>query len=118
MVVHKRSKPGNKNSLNEDFLMSVLADHLGYIWAGTSNSGLNKYNPKTGKFKVYKYNHTDNNSLSNNGVVSLCEDHNGNIWAGTWWGLNVLIEKAGSLIVYFMIPPTQTVYAGSCMDGI
>ena len=115
LVVHKRSKPGNKNSLNENFLMSVLADHLGYIWAGTSNSGLNKYNPKTGKFIVYKYNHNDNNSLSNNGVVSLCEDHNGHIWAGTWWGLNCLDTKSGKFNRLFHDPANPN---SLCQDAV
>ena len=104
IIVHFNRKPGYKNSLNEDFLMSVMADHLGYIWAGTSNSGINILNPNTGKFKVFDYNFNDTHSLSNNGVVCFCEDHYSNIWVGTWWGLNCFDRKSQKFKRYFHDP--------------
>jgi two-component sensor histidine kinase/ligand-binding sensor domain-containing protein len=112
IIIHHRHKPGNSNSLNEDFLMSVLADHEGFIWAGTNASGLNKYNPKTGEYKVYKYN-TGPHSISNNGVISLCEDHSGNLWLGTWWGLNRFDRKKETCIRYFNNPANPNSLCGN-----
>jgi ligand-binding sensor domain-containing protein/two-component sensor histidine kinase len=97
--VHYKNQTG-KNSLSNDFIRSLLEDHLGYIWIGTSNGGLNRLNPKTGEFKIYKHNPTDSNSLSNDGIVSLCEDKNGNLWIGTFWGLNYFDRKSEKFTRY------------------
>jgi len=103
IIIHHKRQSGKINSLNDDFLMSVMEDHEGYIWAGTNASGLNRYNPRTGEFKVFKYN-MSNYSISNNGVISLCEDHNGTLWAGTFWGFNRYDKKSGNFIRYFNDP--------------
>ncbi len=115
LVVHNRYKPGGKNCISENYVISTMADKEGYIWAGSSNSGLNKYDPKTGKFILYKFNHNDNHSLSNNGVVSLCEDHNGRIWVGTWWGLNCLDTKSGKFNRFFHDPANSN---SLCHDAV
>jgi two-component sensor histidine kinase/ligand-binding sensor domain-containing protein len=87
-IVHYRNEPGNNNSLAENFIRCVSRDNEGNIWAGTDNSGLNIYDPKSKRYKSLKYFTGDTNSISNNGVISICEDHNGIMWVGTWWGLN------------------------------
>jgi len=95
-IIHHSHIPGNINSLNENFLMSVMEDKEGFIWIGTNESGLNRYNPKTGEFKVFQHSHNDIHSLSNNGIVSLCQDHTGILWVGTFWGLNRFDRKNGT----------------------
>ena len=92
-IIRYIHKTESKNSLNDNFIWSVITDHLGYVWIGTSLGGLNRYNPLTGEFKAYMFNENDTATISNNGVISLCEDHNGNIWAGTWWGFNFFDRK-------------------------
>ncbi|MGD1007476.1 MAG: two-component regulator propeller domain-containing protein [Ignavibacteriaceae bacterium] len=104
IIIHHRHQSGNTNSLNENFLMSVMEDNEGYIWAGSNKSGLNRYNPKTEEFKVFRYRHNDVHSISNNGIVSLCEDHTGALWVGTWWGLNRFDRKSGMCDRYFHDP--------------
>jgi two-component sensor histidine kinase/ligand-binding sensor domain-containing protein len=103
-VIHHQHEEGNENSLNDNFVHSILQDHKGIVWIGTSNAGLDRYDPSTGKFRFYQYDMTNPNSLSNNGVISLCEDHNGTIWAGTWWGLNRFDAKTESFFKYHANP--------------
>jgi ligand-binding sensor domain-containing protein/signal transduction histidine kinase len=103
-VIHHRYDPHKINNISENFVMSVMEDDEGNIWAGTSFNGLNKYNPKTNKFQLYKYDNKNIHSISNNGIVSLCEGHNGCIWVGTWWGLNRYDKNTGTFERYFHIP--------------
>ncbi|MEJ7738422.1 MAG: two-component regulator propeller domain-containing protein [Chitinophagaceae bacterium] len=70
--------------LNFANLYAILASRTGDIWVGTSGGGLNRLNPKTGKFTYYKsdYRFTPGH-LNDVGAVSLFEDAQGIIWAGT-----------------------------------
>jgi PAS domain S-box-containing protein len=114
-ILHFNNNSGNKNGLNENYLISVIADHLGYIWVGTSKSGLNRFNPVTKEFKLFHFKFNDTHSLSNNGIVSLCEDHYGNLWVGTWWGLNYFNRKNESFTRYFHDPANTN---SLCHDAI
>jgi ligand-binding sensor domain-containing protein len=69
-------------------VISVVEDHAGFMWAGTSNNGLFRLDPKSGQWKVYRHNENDPSSLSNNVVYRLLVDHEGTLWAATWDGLN------------------------------
>jgi ligand-binding sensor domain-containing protein/signal transduction histidine kinase len=104
IIIHHSQHSANTNSLSDNFLMSVIEDNQGYIWAGTFNSGLNRFDPNKGEFKLFKHMHNDVHSLSNNGIVSLCEDHTGTLWVGTWWGLNRFDRKNGTCERYFHDP--------------
>ena len=39
-------------SLNQDSVFALLVDHAGRLWVGTEN-GLNAFDPKTERFRVY-----------------------------------------------------------------
>ena len=69
-------------------VLSVIEDRAGFIWAGTSNNGLFRLDPKAGRWKVYRHNENDPSSLSNNVVDRLLIDHDGTLWAATWDGLD------------------------------
>ncbi len=103
-VIHFRHDPGNKNSLSDNFLRSVVVDHNGIVWIGTNNEGLNSYDPITGKFKLYRYDINDTTSISNNGIISICEDCSGTLWFGTWWGLNRFNRKNEKFTRYLPDP--------------
>jgi len=104
-IVSILNKPNVKNSLSSNFVRSVFVDHKGMVWIGTNDGGLNKYNPKTGNFKLYIYNRNDSTTISNNGVTSICEDNYGNLWLGTWFGLNKFDPVTEKFTRYF---PSQT----------
>ncbi len=92
-IIHYKHQPGNPNSLSNNYIISVKEDHLGYIWIGTQVSGLNKFNPETGDFKLYTSDIYDKKSISSKGVLSTCEDRYNNLWFGTWVGFNGFDRK-------------------------
>jgi ligand-binding sensor domain-containing protein/signal transduction histidine kinase len=69
-------------------VLSVVEDRAGFIWAGTSNNGLFRLDPKSGRWEIYRHNEDDPGSLSNNVVDRLLIDHDGTLWAATWDGLD------------------------------
>jgi signal transduction histidine kinase/ligand-binding sensor domain-containing protein len=68
--------------------LSVVEDHAGFIWVGTSNNGLFRLNPNSGQWKNYRHNESDPSSLSNNVVYRLMVDYEGTLWAATWDGID------------------------------
>src|SRR5437899_447301 len=58
---------GNQTTPTGLRVSAVLEDHEGNIWVGT-HAGLNRLDPKTGKYIHYEYNPYDPHSLSNDQV--------------------------------------------------
>ena len=104
-IIHYYNNPGNNNSLSNNYVKTVFEDHLGIIWIGTDGGGLNKFDPATGEFKIYKYSAGNQHSLSNDGVTSIFEDSNNNLWVGTYWGLNRFERKTERFFWYLAEPP-------------
>jgi ligand-binding sensor domain-containing protein/signal transduction histidine kinase len=79
--------PGDTSSLstNHIFCLHEAAVHYpGHIWIGTEGGGINRFNPKTGKFRSY----TTKNGLSNDVTYGILEDDGGNLWISTNYGLS------------------------------
>ncbi len=78
-------------SLSDDNVRAIYEDKQGTIWVGCGESvsnkpdegGLNRFDPKTGKFMRYMHNPKDPNSLINNHVRAIFEDSRGIFWVGT-----------------------------------
>ena len=74
-------------SLGADQLstISLIQDQQGFVWIGTNNAGLYRYNG----YKSEKYQHQASNprSLPHDRVSALFEDKEGQIWVGTQNGL-------------------------------
>lgn len=79
----------NPYSISGDNIRCLLEDSKGYIWVGTLNTGLNRYDYKTGKFTRFLSNFEDESTISNNEVLSIFEDKKGRLWVGTEYGLNL-----------------------------
>lgn len=82
---HWISKAGSSNALSHSAVLSFLEDRNGIIWIGTE-SGLNAFDPRTGRFKNFLANPGDPHALQAGPVLSLAEDQQGFIWVGTWSG--------------------------------
>ena len=74
-----------KDGLPENSAISIVQDHLGFMWFGTQN-GLVRYDGYN--MKVYSYIPNDSLSLSESRVSALYEDKSGTLWVGTLGGLN------------------------------
>jgi ligand-binding sensor domain-containing protein/serine phosphatase RsbU (regulator of sigma subunit) len=95
-----KNDPGDKFSISDNKIYSILRDKNGSLWIGTSN-GLNKFDEKTGKFYHYKSNQNDPNSISDNWVWPIFEDSKGNLWVGTVrGGLNKFDPRTENFTVY------------------
>ncbi|MBQ8968424.1 MAG: helix-turn-helix domain-containing protein [Bacteroidaceae bacterium] len=57
---------------------SLIEDKQGYVWIGTWDKGLFRYNPKKDTY----YEMPLFNDL--NSAQAVFEDHNGHLWVGTW----------------------------------
>ncbi len=87
---HFKHDPKNVNSLSNDYIRRIFVDRFGIVWIGTLGSGLDKYDPETGKFTHFSHDDSDPSSISNNFITDIYEDHFGNLWVGTYLGLNKL----------------------------
>src|SRR6516165_9827897 len=77
---------GVEQGLSSNSVTSILQDKEGYIWIGTEDGGLNKYDGYN--FTTYKFDPLDPNSLSQDLVYTIWEDKKGRfIWASTYEGL-------------------------------
>jgi len=77
-------KYGTDQSVHNN-LVNAFYEEDKYLWIGTE-AGLDRFDKKTGKFKLYQYNPKNERSLASNAVYALKKDSKGNLWVGTWAG--------------------------------
>ena len=58
-------------------MIAIIEDRAGFLWLGTLD-GLNRFDPRTGEFLVYRHDAQDPHSLSHNKVNAVREDRAGN----------------------------------------
>ena len=93
-----RHADGDPSSLSSDLIYRVFFDHAGTLWVATSD-GLNRFDPRTGKFTVFK---ADWNSSLSQFYLSIAEDPTRNVlWLGSLHsGLHRLDLATGQLRTY------------------
>lgn len=79
------ARPGVPGSLADSKARALLADG-DKIWIGTS-SGLNHYDPASGRTVVYRHDPEQPNSLIDDPATALARDRNGLLWVGSRSGL-------------------------------
>jgi len=75
------------SGLSHNNIFHLLTTKDGSIWISTPFC-LNRYNPKTNSFEIYK-NDSSNNSLPVNYIISTMEDQGGILWISTSNGLSL-----------------------------
>jgi PAS domain S-box-containing protein len=98
MIFYRRS--GGPGELSSTWVVSMAEDRSGHLWFGTVGAGVNRFDRRTGKFKVFRYNPADPHSLSHNTVQAVFVDHKGTVWVGTEDGLDRFDEATQSFQVY------------------
>lgn len=78
--------PNDPHSLGSGWLPSIYEDRSGVLWIGTSEGGLNRFDPQTETLTRYQHDPEDPDSLSHNNVFAVQEDRSGVLWVGTYGG--------------------------------
>lgn len=71
----------NMPSVNDIQNLCIDTD---YLWLGTENGGLFRFNMINGKYENFVFNKYDPTSLPDNSVWAIYKDHEGRIWIGTY----------------------------------
>lgn len=66
---------------------AVTSDNNGNLWFG-NHDGVSSYNPKNGKYTIYRNDNTGKKVLYSNHVRSMYCDKENNVWIGTSDGVN------------------------------
>lgn len=76
----------SKDGFSHSWVICIYRDSYGYMWFGSGNDGINKYDGC--HFAIYKNNPKETKSLSNNSIKLIYEDSKRNLWVGTEYELN------------------------------
>jgi len=88
--------PDKTNCISGNRIFSVYEDAEGIFWIGAMGTGLNRYDPATGEFKIF----TEVDGLPNNVVYTTIEDDEGNLWISTNWGLSKFNKATETFVNY------------------
>ena len=87
-VTRYDSAGSGSDRLSNTNVVSIAEDREGYLWFGTEGGGLDRFDPRTGRFKAYLHNSADPHSLTSDIVIGLLIDHRGTLWVETDVDLN------------------------------
>ncbi|MGL1885122.1 MAG: methyl-accepting chemotaxis protein [Reichenbachiella sp.] len=94
--IEKKALIENPNSKHSEFLPSkIVEDQYGKFWMG-SYDGLNSFDPKTEKYKKYKYKKNDTRSICGDTVMSVHVDSKKRLWVVSTNGLNLMDRNRDS----------------------
>ncbi len=85
---HFRNDANNPESLSSDAISVIFEDSHHQLWIGTGakgveGSGLNRFDPSTGKAIRYQHSEAAARSLSSNNIASIYEAPDGMFWIAT-----------------------------------
>jgi signal transduction histidine kinase/ligand-binding sensor domain-containing protein/DNA-binding response OmpR family regulator len=80
------------NSLSNNTIYCLYEDRKGNIWIGTK-SGLNRLEPKSGRFTVY----STRDGFPDEHMLGILEDDPGNLWISTNKGLSKFDPRTGAV---------------------
>ncbi|MBN1142931.1 MAG: response regulator [Bacteroidales bacterium] len=103
--------PRNKNCL--------LIDKDRYLWIGTEDDGLYRYNPENDSLDHFIKDELDVSSISDNTIGSLFADHSGVLWIGTYsQGLCKYNLYRKEFMHYKSIPNNPNSLSGNVISSI
>lgn len=91
-----RHRPGDRSSLASDMLTVALVDRRGWVWVGTANAGVDRFDPTTGEFLHL----TRRNGLAGDSANSLLEDADGHLWVAGNEGLSRIDPETLAITVF------------------
>ncbi len=94
---HYTYDQNDTNSLSNNSIQSLYVDDEGIIWIGTFGGGLNRFDPKTEKFKHFT---EQNSDLPNNVIYGVIGDDKGDIWLSSNRGISRYNPKSDTFENY------------------
>src|SRR5277367_1550126 len=73
--------------------VAIAEDSSGRLWLGTAQTGLHRFDPRTGEFTIYRADPRQPQGLRDNTVPNVYVDKTDIVWAATQLGLNRLDPK-------------------------
>lgn len=95
-----RHDPAQRNSLSDNYVTSLAIDGQQYLWVGTLNGGLNRYDPATGTFARFMPTGTYPTGLAHRFIRQIKTDRQGRLWVGTLEGLSLYDPVKQAFISY------------------
>jgi len=86
-------EPGNADAISDIDIRYVYESRDGAIWVGTNTGGLNRYDPATGKFNIFRHDPADPASICADSIFSISEGPDGGLWVATEKGLSRLNQE-------------------------
>lgn len=84
-------------SPSKNLIRILYGDSQGYLWIGTDQNGLFKFDPEAGKVLQHFKKEADENSLAHNRISAMLEE-GGYLWVGTYGGgLHFLDLQSGEI---------------------
>jgi signal transduction histidine kinase/ligand-binding sensor domain-containing protein len=92
MPTNPNARPYSEHTtISHDNVAVVYEDKAGMIWAGTWGGGLNCFDRRTNKWRVYMYNPAQPASIASNFIRAIYEASDGRLYIGTSGsGLSIL----------------------------
>lgn len=92
-----RHDPADRGSLSAGAVLAVCGDGAGRLWIGLEDRGLDRLDPRTGRFEHHPSVPSDPATVSNNRVYAIRRDDADpfTLWVGTHRGLNRLDARTG-----------------------
>lgn len=84
--------------LSHPYVDALLATSDGTVWVGTVGGGLNRLDPGTETFTVYRHDPADPGSLGSNDVFALAEDASGVLYVGSQVGVDRFDRRTGRAV--------------------
>ncbi len=103
-----RPVQGDSSSISDNSILCLYVDKSGTLWIGTENGGLDRFDNKTGTFRIYQQDPRNSESISSDCVLSISEDAAGNLWIGTYNGLDYFNVKKSEFIQFHHNKNTQS----------
>ena len=102
------------DSLSNNRVSTLYQDRGGVLWVGTSEAGLNLYNPRQANFAHYRHQPNTPTSLADGTVNAIHVADRGHMWVGVGGVLDLMDLTTGDVKHY--TPPTpegvaSTIYA-------
>ena len=91
-------------------MCAIAKDRRGNLWFGTRGNGLVRFEPRSGRYKIYAHVASDPQSLSYDNIDALWIDRRGTLWVATDFGLNRFDAATEQFLRYSPQPKSLTQY--------